>query len=124
MAGKTLEELDFTEEVTFDHVAVKESVFPFIKFPNVDTILGPEMKSTGEVMGLDSSFGRSFAKASMAASSPLPSGGEVFISVADDDKSRTVELGEKSLRPSIFYSLRQKERPKLLKRPGLPWSLC
>ncbi|MGK7344468.1 MAG: carbamoyl-phosphate synthase large subunit [Candidatus Nitrospinota bacterium M3_3B_026] len=92
MAGRTLKELGFTEEAEYSHVAVKESVFPFIKFPNVDTILGPEMKSTGEVMGLDTSFGRSFAKASTAAGQALPRSGTIFISVMDRDKRRAVEV--------------------------------
>jgi carbamoyl-phosphate synthase large subunit len=95
MAGKTLDELGFTEEVTITHVAVKESVFPFIKFPNVDTILGPEMKSTGEVMGLDRSFGRSFHKATLAAGYKLPGSGEVFISVADPDKAKAVRIAKR-----------------------------
>ena len=72
MAGKTLPELGFTQEVAIPHSAVKEAVFPFIKFPSVDTVLGPEMKSTGEVMGLDTSFGRAFAKSQMSVDSALP----------------------------------------------------
>ncbi|MBI4666682.1 MAG: carbamoyl-phosphate synthase large subunit [Nitrospinae bacterium] len=94
MAGKKLPELGFTEEVVHEHVAVKESVFPFIKFPNVDTILGPEMKSTGEVMGLDRSFPRSFGKATLASGSTLPEGGTVFISVMDKDKARTMSIAK------------------------------
>jgi carbamoyl-phosphate synthase large subunit len=86
MAGKKLSELGFTSERVPSHVAVKESVFPFGRFPGVDTILGPEMKSTGEVMGIDSSFAMAFAKASLAASSELPKHGLVFISVRDEDK--------------------------------------
>jgi carbamoyl-phosphate synthase large subunit len=86
MAGKKLGELGFTTERVPRHVAVKESVFPFARFPGVDTILGPEMKSTGEVMGLDASFPMAFAKAELAASSDLPTAGCVFISVRDDDK--------------------------------------
>ena len=66
MAGKTLRELDFTREIVPSHISVKEAVFPFIKFPGVDTILGPEMKSTGEVMGIDNSFAMAFAKAQIA----------------------------------------------------------
>ncbi|HUA33119.1 MAG TPA: carbamoyl-phosphate synthase large subunit [Candidatus Binataceae bacterium] len=86
MAGKKLTELGFTSERVPKHVAVKESVFPFGRFPGVDTILGPEMKSTGEVMGIDSSFAMAFAKAELGASSNLPAQGLVFISVRDDDK--------------------------------------
>jgi carbamoyl-phosphate synthase large subunit len=86
MAGKKLGELGFTTERVPAHVAVKESVFPFGRFPGVDTILGPEMKSTGEVMGIDRTFAMAFAKAELAASSNLPDAGLVFISVRDEDK--------------------------------------
>jgi carbamoyl-phosphate synthase large subunit len=86
MAGKKLCELGFTTERVPAHVAVKESVFPFVRFPGVDTILGPEMKSTGEVMGIDSSFPMAFAKAELAASTDLPVKGTVFISVREADK--------------------------------------
>ncbi len=90
MLGKMLKELGFTEEVAPKHISVKESVFPFIKFPGVDTILGPEMKSTGEVMGIDKDFGRAFAKAQIAAGTKLPLKGKVFISVKDDDKKEII----------------------------------
>jgi carbamoyl-phosphate synthase large subunit len=86
MAGATLAQLGFTAERNPSHVAVKESVFPFVRFPGVDTILGPEMKSTGEVMGIDTSFAIAFAKAELAASTDLPPTGRVFISVRDADK--------------------------------------
>ncbi|MHB8381045.1 MAG: carbamoyl-phosphate synthase large subunit [Candidatus Binataceae bacterium] len=86
MAGKKLTDLGFTTERVPSHVAVKESVFPFARFQGVDTILGPEMKSTGEVMGIDTTFAMAFAKAELAASSDLPLAGLVFISVRDDDK--------------------------------------
>jgi len=86
MAGKKLSELGFTEERFPKHVAVKESVFPFVRFPGVDTLLGPEMKSTGEVMGLDTNFPAAFAKAELAASTDLPMRGLAFISVRDHDK--------------------------------------
>ncbi|MEK7803821.1 MAG: carbamoyl-phosphate synthase large subunit, partial [Deltaproteobacteria bacterium] len=90
MIGRTLKELGFTMEVVPQYVSVKESVFPFIKFPGVDTILGPEMKSTGEVMGIDEDFGRAFAKAQIAAGTKLPLKGNIFISVKDDDKNDIV----------------------------------
>jgi len=93
MAGKTLEELGFTREVEVSHMSVKEAVFPFSKFPGVDTVLGPEMKSTGEVMGISMNFGQSFAKSQMAAGNALPLGGTVFISVRDHDKGHAVEVG-------------------------------
>jgi carbamoyl-phosphate synthase large subunit len=84
--GKRLKELGFTEEVTPSYVSVKESVFPFTRFPGVDTVLGPEMKSTGEVMGIDQSFGLAFAKSQIAAGQKLPLAGTVLISVKDEDK--------------------------------------
>ncbi|MCC5662443.1 carbamoyl-phosphate synthase large subunit [Nostoc sp. CHAB 5784] len=87
MSGKTLEELHFTEEVIPKHIAVKEAVLPFNKFPGTDTILGPEMRSTGEVMGIDSDFGRAFAKAEMGAGERLPLSGTVFVSMSDRDKA-------------------------------------
>ncbi|MEH2460862.1 carbamoyl-phosphate synthase large subunit [Nostoc sp.] len=87
MSGKTLEELHFTEEVIPTHIAVKEAVLPFNKFPGTDTILGPEMRSTGEVMGIDSDFGRAFAKAEMGAGERLPLTGTVFVSMSDRDKA-------------------------------------
>ena len=92
MAGKTLVELGFTEEVDIPYHAVKEAIFPFIKFPGVDTVLGPEMKSTGEVIGLDVSFGRAFAKSQMSVDGALPQVGSAFISVRDRDKPAAVRL--------------------------------
>jgi carbamoyl-phosphate synthase large subunit len=88
MVGKTLDELGVTQEVTPTHFSVKESVFPFNKFPGVDIILGPEMRSTGEVMGIDDTFPLAFAKSQMAANSALPAAdaGKVFVSVAQRDK--------------------------------------
>ena len=91
MAGKTLDELGFTEEVVPSHYSVKEAVFPFVKFPGVDTLLGPEMKSTGEVMGIDSEFGRAFAKAQIQAGNSLPSSGTVLVSVRRSDQEHVVE---------------------------------
>jgi carbamoyl-phosphate synthase large subunit len=95
MAGKTLRELGITEEIETAHVAVKESVFPFVKFPGVDTILGPEMKSTGEVMGIDDTFAMAFAKAQLGAGVRLPMTGKVFISVRDADKKHVVTAAQK-----------------------------
>jgi len=86
MLGHTLEELGLAEEVAIKHVAVKEAVFPFARFPNVDTQLGPEMKSTGEVMGVADDFGMAFAKAQIAAGQVLPTEGTVFFSLNDADK--------------------------------------
>ena len=91
-AGKTLLEQGVTAEVVPPYFSVKEAVFPFIKFPGADTILGPEMKSTGEVMGVGETFGEAFVKSQMAAGEKLPSSGKVFISVRDGDKERAVEI--------------------------------
>ncbi len=91
MAGKKLEELDFTEEITPPHFSVKEAVFPFVKFPGVDTLLGPEMKSTGEVMGIDSDFGRAFAKAQIQAGNSLPTGGRILVSMRSGDQRDVVD---------------------------------
>jgi carbamoyl-phosphate synthase large subunit len=92
MVGKTLDELGLFEEVVPQHYSVKESVFPFNKFPGVDIILGPEMRSTGEVMGIDDSFPMAFAKSQIAANSPLPRKGKVFVSVAQRDKAEVVPI--------------------------------
>ncbi|GAX42819.1 carbamoyl-phosphate synthase large subunit [Tolypothrix sp. NIES-4075] len=92
MSGKTLEELGFTQEVIPKHIAVKEAVLPFNKFPGTDTILGPEMRSTGEVMGIDTDFGRAYAKAEIGAGERLPLTGTVFVSMSDRDKTPTVDV--------------------------------
>jgi len=89
--GMTLKDLGLTKEVFPLHVSVKESVFPFARFPGVDTLLSPEMKSTGEVMGIDENFGLAFAKAQLAAGQKLPLSGTVLISVKDEDKAAIVD---------------------------------
>ena len=94
MAGKTLAQLGFTKEIMPPHYSVKEAVFPFIKFPGIDISLGPEMKSTGEVMGIDPDMGHAYAKAQMSAQPPLPTGGNIFISVKDSDKSAVAEIAK------------------------------
>nr|MBC8431855.1 carbamoyl-phosphate synthase large subunit [Candidatus Desulfatibia vada] len=99
MLGKTLQDLGFSEEVTLSHVAVKEAVLPFDRFPDVDTLLGPEMKSTGEVMGIDSNFGAAYAKAQFGAGNYLPVAGTVFISVKDRDKEAALTIA------SQFYDM-------------------
>jgi len=86
MAGEKLSDFTLSNDAVGGHVAVKEAVFPFRRFPGIDVMLGPEMKSTGEVMGLDSDFGRAFAKAQLGAGGVLPTEGTVFVSVKDDDK--------------------------------------
>ena len=92
MSGKTLTELGLTEEIKPSHVSVKEAVLPFNKFPGTDTLLGPEMRSTGEVMGIDNSFGQAYAKAELAAGQSLPLTGTVFISVNDRDKEAVIPI--------------------------------
>ena len=84
-----------TAEVVPPYYSVKEAVFPFIKFPGADTILGPEMKSTGEVMGVGVSFAEAFVKSQIASGEDLPAGGRVFVSVRDEDKPRTIEIARK-----------------------------
>ncbi|MDX2096605.1 MAG: carbamoyl phosphate synthase large subunit, partial [Leptolyngbyaceae cyanobacterium bins.59] len=90
MSGQSLEQLNFTKEIIPSHISVKEAVLPFEKFPGTDTILGPEMRSTGEVMGIDMDFGKSFAKAELAASQRLPLSGTVFVSMNDREKAAVV----------------------------------
>ncbi|MBI1818764.1 MAG: hypothetical protein HYR81_00350 [Nitrospirae bacterium] len=92
MIGKRLKETGISEPRLFNHVAVKEAVFPFGKFPGVDPLLGPEMKSTGEVMGIDDEFGKAFAKSQDAAGNPLPTSGTVFLSVKDKDKPALIPI--------------------------------
>lgn len=95
MAGKTLKELGLTSEKEIKHVAVKEAVFPFDKFSGVDTILGPEMKSTGEVMGIDEDFGIAYAKAQLSSFNRIPTSGKIFISVKDEDKEGICDIVKK-----------------------------
>jgi len=95
MVGKTLEELGQVRDPEISHVAVKEAVFPFARFAGVDVILGPEMKSTGEVMGIADDFASAFAKSQLAAGVRLPRSGKVFISVKDDDKPAVVDLARR-----------------------------
>ena len=94
MAGDTLAEQGITKEVTPPYFSVKEAVFPFVKFPGVDTILGPEMKSTGEVMGVGKTFGEAFVKSQLGAGVNLPESGKVFLSVKNNDKARAVAVGK------------------------------
>jgi carbamoyl-phosphate synthase large subunit len=95
MVGEKLDQLGFTEEIIPTHVSVKEAVFPFAKFTGVDTLLGPEMKSTGEVMGIDASFGVAFAKAQLAAGTILPLGGTAFLSLPDEDKTGLLPVAQR-----------------------------
>jgi len=92
MIGKSLQDLRFTEQVVPEHVAVKEAVFPFIKFPGVDCLLGPEMRSTGEVMGIDADFPLAYAKAQLAAGVHMPLGGTALLSIKDRDKAAVAPI--------------------------------
>jgi carbamoyl-phosphate synthase large subunit len=94
MAGQSLVDQGYTQEIIPNYFAVKEAVFPFIKFPGVDTILGPEMKSTGEVMGVGETFGEAFDKAQQGAGMIIPTGGEVFLSVRKRDRVAILAIGE------------------------------
>ncbi|MCX5911197.1 MAG: carbamoyl-phosphate synthase large subunit, partial [Deltaproteobacteria bacterium] len=122
MVGRTLAELGFTREVEVPYVAVKESVFPFNRFPGVDTVLGPEMKSTGEVMGLDSTYGIAFAKAQLAAGQKLPQKGKVFISVKNRDK-RSIIFIAKKLWELGFRIVATRGTAKALMQNGIPVDL-
>ncbi len=95
MLGESLADIGFTEEKTISHFAVKEAVFPFDRFDNVDTLLGPEMKSTGEVMGIDTSVGLAFTKSQLAAGQNIPAAGSVFLSVRDIDKEAIVDVARR-----------------------------
>ena len=119
MVGRTLAELGFTREVEVAYVAVKESVFPFNRFPGVDTVLGPEMKSTGEVMGVDSTYGIAFGKAQFAAGQKLPQKGKVFISVKNRDK-RSIIFIAKKLWELGFRIVATRGTAKALMQNGIP----
>ncbi len=119
IAGKTLTELGFTERIIPKYVSIKESVFPFNKFPQVDPVLSPEMKSTGEVMGLDGDFGISFAKSQMATGARVPTKGKVFISVADMDKTSVLVEIAKSLKESTFSIVSTSGTAKFLRENGI-----
>ena len=122
MAGKTLDELGVKDEVVPTHYSVKESVFPFNKFTGVDIILGPEMKSTGEVMGIDDTLPMAFAKSQMAANAPLPLGGTVFVSVADRDKDAVAPV-VKAFAGMGFKVIATRGTAKFLTERGLPVEL-
>ncbi|MBI3324534.1 MAG: ATP-grasp domain-containing protein, partial [Candidatus Omnitrophica bacterium] len=118
LVGVSLREQGFTDEVVPPYVAVKESVFPFARFPGVDIILGPEMRSTGEVMGLDEEFGRAFLKSQLAAGQRLPREGTVFLSVKNKDK-RAVVLIAKRLEELGFRLIASTGTAKVLQRHGV-----
>ena len=118
MLGDTLVGLGFGEEREVRHIAVKEAVFPFIKFPGVDTILGPEMKSTGEVMGIDHDFRKAYVKSQLSAGSPLPTSGKVFVSVKNRDKRAVLQIS-KRLAEMGFNLVATVGTAKLLQRQGM-----
>lgn len=118
MSGKTLEEVKFTKEVIPSHIAVKEAVLPFSKFPGTDTILGPEMRSTGEVMGIDSDFGRAFAKAELGAGEKLPLQGTVFVSMSDRDKPLAADVIKEFIKLGFTIMATQGTR-QVLQEQGL-----
>ena len=118
MIGKTLPEQNFTREVIPQHASVKESVFPFIKFPGVDPILGPEMKSTGEVMGVGETFVEAFAKATLAAGDVLPSQGLALVSVKESDRPFVAEIG-RMLHELGFEIVATRGTARILRESGL-----
>jgi carbamoyl-phosphate synthase large subunit len=118
MAGKTLKELNFTEEIWTKYWAVKESVFPFNKFVGQDILLSPEMRSTGEVMGLDADLGVAYAKSQMAANSPLPLKGKIFISVSDAHKKEVASVA-KSFSDLGFEIVATNGTANILEKAGL-----
>ena len=119
MAGQSLKSQGVTEEVVPPYYSVKEAVFPFIKFPGVDVILGPEMKSTGEVMGVGETFAEAFVKSQLAASVKLPKEGRIFISVRNEDKAGAVELA-KTLSGLGFTLLATKGTAAAISAAGIP----
>jgi len=118
MLGASLRDLGFAEEREVGHLAVKEAVFPFIKFPGVDVLLGPEMKSTGEVMGIDRDFRKAYVKSQIAANSPLPTSGKVFLSVKNRDKRAVLQVA-KRLAEMGFSLVATAGTAKLLMRQGM-----
>jgi len=119
MAGDKLADFHLDDEAIAPHVAVKEAVFPFARFPNVDTILGPEMKSTGEVMGLDASFERAFAKSQLGAGVILPAGGTVLLSIREPDKKGLPALARR-LVDMGFAILATRGTAARIRETGLP----
>ena len=122
MSGMSLKELGVTKEIKPNFVSVKEAVFPFTKFPGVDTLLGPEMRSTGEVMGIDKEFGRAFIKAQQGAGVHLPSSGRVFVSVRDDHKETVLPIA-RTLFEKGFEIIATRGTAKYLQENGVSASL-
>ena len=118
MVGQTLASQGVTKEVTPPYFSVKEAVFPFVKFPGVDTILGPEMKSTGEVMGVGKTFGEAFVKSQLGAGTKLPTSGKVFLTVKNNDKARAVEVA-RALRALKFDLVATKGTAAMIREAGI-----
>jgi carbamoyl-phosphate synthase large subunit len=118
MLGQTLRDLGLTQEREVKHIAIKEAVFPFVKFPGVDAVLGPEMKSTGEVMGIDRDFRKAYVKSQLAAGAPLPTSGKVFLSVKNRDKRALLPIA-KRLSEMGFSLVATGGTAKLLARQGM-----
>jgi carbamoyl-phosphate synthase large subunit len=118
MVGQTLSSQGLTKEITPPYFSVKEAVFPFVKFPGVDTILGPEMKSTGEVMGVGMTFGEAFVKSQIGAGTRLPSSGKVFLTVKNNDKARAVEVA-RALRALTFDLVATKGTAAVIRDAGI-----
>jgi carbamoyl-phosphate synthase large subunit len=121
MAGKSLRELGLGDTPTAGHFSIKEAVLPFGRFPEVDTVLGPEMKSTGEVMGIDARFGEAFAKSQLAAGFDLPTSGKVFVSVANRDKRNAIMVGQ-SLVGMGFEIVATSGTAEVMRKAGVPAS--
>ena len=118
MAGQSLASQGVTKEVTPPYFSVKEAVFPFVKFPGVDTILGPEMKSTGEVMGVGKTFGEAFVKSQLGAGTTLPTSGKVFLTVKNNDKARAVQVAI-ALRAMNFDLVATKGTASMIRDAGI-----
>jgi len=118
MLGESVAPVAGAEEKELEHIAVKESVFPFVKFPGVDIVLGPEMKSTGEVMGIDRDFRKAYLKSQLAAGSPLPTAGKVFVSVKNRDKRVVMSLA-KRLADMGFQLVATAGTGRVLERHGM-----
>ncbi|MDQ3225156.1 MAG: carbamoyl phosphate synthase large subunit, partial [Chloroflexota bacterium] len=119
MAGRTLAELGFTREVHPSYFSVKEAVFPFVRFPGIDIVLGPEMKSTGEVMGIDRSFESAFFKALIAAGLAMPDRGSILITLADEDKSEALDMIRQLSRMG-FRLYATEGTASMIERAGMP----
>jgi carbamoyl-phosphate synthase large subunit len=120
MVGMSLQEIGFTEEVIPRHICVKESVLPFARFPGVDIVLGPEMKSTGEVMGIDTDFGRAYCKSQLGALQDVPVSGTVFLSLKNADKTQMAVSVAHRLRTLGFSIICTSGTADFLKANGIP----